>query len=349
MDNPSAPCWEWRPARPSRIEQPAALLRLEGPDALRFLHGQSSQAIETAAPGSALATCLISPTARLRALARVLVDSSGAWLLIEAGEADAVRSSLDRVLFPADRVGLGAVQPAVLISPVPGPSEAGSTDELEPISAGSWQVLDADAAIWQLGKQRLITTAKATGQEDRPADQTLAAHPLAARHLLSQLEQERWRLQQGWPSAPAELNDDTNPFELGLADRVSLSKGCYVGQETLAKLATYDGVKQQLRRWCWRPAESATAPAAGQALRSPDGERAGLITSALAWPEPDGSTLWLGLALVRRNALQQTWLRAADREADREADTQASLESVPRLALSKPDGFVDPPIGAAQR
>ena len=30
---------------------------------------------------------------------------------------------------------------------------------------------------------------------------------------------------------------------------VSLGKGCYVGQETLAKLATYDGVKRQLRRW----------------------------------------------------------------------------------------------------
>ena len=340
MDNPSAPCWEWRPARPSRIEQPAALLRLEGPDALRFLHGQSSQAIETAAPGSALATCLISPTARLRALARVLVDSSGAWLLIEAGEADVVRSSLDRVLFPADRVELGAVQPAVLITPVPGQSEAGSAGELEPISAGSWQVLDADAAIWQLGEQLLITTANGTTQADRPADQPLPAHPLAARPRLSQLEQERWRLQQGWPSAPAELNDDTNPFELGLADRVSLSKGCYVGQETLAKLATYDGVKQQLRRWCWHPG-SATAPAAGQPLRSPDGERAGLITTALAWPEPDGSTLWLGLALVRRNALQQPWLRAAD--------SQANTDSAPRLTLSKPDGFVDPPVGATQR
>lgn len=60
---------------------------------------------------------------------------------------------------------------------------------------------------------------------------------------------ERQRIRQGFPAAPGELNDSTNPFELGLAPWVSLNKGCYVGQETLAKLATYDGVKQQLRYW----------------------------------------------------------------------------------------------------
>ncbi|MBM5828517.1 MAG: folate-binding protein [Cyanobacteria bacterium M_surface_7_m2_040] len=338
MEAPTASCWEWRPDQPSRSERAAALVRLEGPDALRVLHGQSSQAIDPAPAGAALATCLISPTARLRGLAQVLVDASGAWLLIEAGDAEAVRTSLDRVLFPADRVELGPVQPALLITPVPGRRETAPTGELEPTSAGSWQVLDAGAAIWQLGAQLLIAK----------AGTATPAHPLAARPQLSALEQERWRIQQGWPSTPSELNDDTNPFELGLTDRVSLSKGCYVGQETLAKLATYDGVKQQLRRW-WLPPGATTAPAAGQPLRRHDGERAGMITTALAWPEPDGSTLWLGLALVRRNALEQDWLLAGDSGADTESNMEANTTSAPRLALSKPDGFVDPPGGGAQR
>jgi folate-binding protein YgfZ len=112
------------------------------------------------------------------------------------------------------------------------------------------------------------------------------------------VEAERLRIARGEPAAPAELNEEVNPFELGLAAWVSLSKGCYLGQETLAKLAAYDGVKQQLRRW-HRPANSGGAPEAGATLRDADGNRAGAITSVLALPEGG----WIGLALVRRAAL----------------------------------------------
>ena len=90
-------------------------IRLDGADTRRFLHGQSSQAIELAQPGQCLATCLISPTARMRALALVLLDPSGADLLVIAGDGAAVHQSLDRVLFPADQVRLGPVQPAQLV------------------------------------------------------------------------------------------------------------------------------------------------------------------------------------------------------------------------------------------
>ena len=58
----------------SRWGTPVSLIRLEGCDTRRFLHGQSSQAIELAQPGACLATCLISPTARMRGLALVAVE-----------------------------------------------------------------------------------------------------------------------------------------------------------------------------------------------------------------------------------------------------------------------------------
>ena len=60
---------------------------------------------------------------------------------------------------------------------------------------------------------------------------------------------ERHRLQQGFPPGPAEMNGETNPLELGLSGRISLDKGCYLGQETMAKLTGKGGVKQQLRCW----------------------------------------------------------------------------------------------------
>jgi folate-binding Fe-S cluster repair protein YgfZ len=128
-----------------------------------------------------------------------------------------------------------------------------------------------------------------------------------------------------------------------LADRVSLSKGCYVGQETLAKLATYDGVKQQLRRWYWHAPEGNAETAAvaltpgtalfGQSNADSGTSRVGQITSVLALA--DG--LWVGLALVRRQALQEPELRAG------------SEPGGPVLHLSRPPTFVDPPVGAGRQ
>ena len=311
--------WGWQPSGPSRTEQAGYLIRLDGPDSGRFLHGQTSSAIEGQQPGSWIPSCCTTATGRLRALAEVLVDRDGAWLLLRGADGTALWQGLERVLFPADRVQLGPVTPVRLITPL-----GDGCDTLPQVADGSWISLE-NGSGWLLGRQLvLLTTA------ELPAW-------LADRAPLPAREQQRWRIQQGVPAAPGEINDDTNPFEVGLADRVSLSKGCYVGQETLAKLATYDGVKQQLRRWFWRgtqdPGEPGTVLFGAKTGDETSSPRAGLITSSLALE--DG--LWIGLALVRRQSLQQTCLRAGP-------DPDGAL-----LELSRPPAIVDPPVGAGRK
>ncbi len=334
--------WQWQPPRPSRWEQPVGLIRLDGPDSLRFLHGQSSQDLEQARAGRCLSTCCLTSTARLRGLAEVLVDDGGAWLVITAGETAAIHQALDRVLFPADRVSLGPVRLGRLVTllGVDLPEVRQAWAELP---AGEWRRSGEATGShdgWLLaGPARLLL------DQDRPLPAWLEAIP-----ALGPIDGERWRLQRGIPTAPAEISDEVNPFELGLAERVSLSKGCYVGQETLAKLATYDGVKQQLRRWAWTgpAAQLSTAGAGsvaeprlepGTALVTAAGERAGRITSALALPVAEGEPpLWLGLALVRRQALGEAELRAGD-------PAGAALS----LRLSVPEEVVPPPVGSGGR
>jgi len=334
--------WQWQPPVPCRWEQAAAVIRLDGAGVLRFLHGQTSQDLERARPGQCLATCCITSTARLRGLAEVLVEASGAWLVITAGDSGAIHQALDRVLFPADQVVLGALQPARLITALGAESDPGLPGG-QP-AAGGWERLGPEpGAGWRLaGPERLLLLA----DEAEPA---WLAPWLAARSELPAAELERWRLQQGRPQAPAEINDDLNPFELGLADRVSLSKGCYVGQETLAKLATYDGVKQQLRRWLWCPDPAAAAAGAGLAsgtqLHDANGQRAGLITSCQRLPaRADRPECWIGLALVRRQALGEERLLVGEQsgEATGEGSSEKSLE------ISLPAGFSAPPLGAGR-
>ncbi|MCP9834093.1 MULTISPECIES: folate-binding protein YgfZ [unclassified Cyanobium] len=320
MTSPSLPTsaaadpWDWTPPALSRWSRPVGLLRLDGPDTLRVLHGQTSQALEAARPGQWLGTCCIGPTARLRAVAEVLVDADGAWLVIVNGDPEAVRLGLDRVLFPADKVRLGPVTPATLHQPLgsAGPDAA---------PAGTWEALEGSPG-WRLGDALLLP------------DEAPCPPWLAERRPLEPQEAERWRLQEGLPAAPGEINEDTNPFELGLAARVSLTKGCYVGQETLAKLATYVGVKQQLRRWQATsfPDEAVLpeAVAAGTPLHDAAGGRAGLISSSLQLPGGQG---WIGLALVRR-----AWLQ--------EPELQTGADPGVRLQLSIPAAFQTPPVGA---
>ena len=323
----AAPVFAWDPtitpgslqAQPRRCDWPVSLLRLDGPDVLRFLHGQTSQALELAQSGQWLSTCCITPTARLRALAEVLVDGEGATLVIRVGDGEAMRSALDRVLFPADAVRLGPLAAGLLVESI------GVESDPQAPAAGCWAALAAPDKGWRLGSHLTLLA----GGQPLPA-------ALAELSPLSPREQEHWRLGQGLPVAPNEVNEDTNPFELGLADRVSLNKGCYVGQETLAKLATYDGVKRQLRRWiCVEPPAQGTGLAAGTKLwgeaTGESTQRAGVITSSFSI---DGGRVWIGLALVRRQALEAGRLRAGEGAG------------APWLELSLPERFVAPPVGS---
>ncbi len=55
------------------------------------------------------------------------------------------------------------------------------------------------------------------------------------------------RIESGVPATGLELTEDVNPWEAGLSGAISLSKGCYNGQEIVARLNTYQKVKRSLR------------------------------------------------------------------------------------------------------
>ena len=81
----------------------------------------------------------------------------------------------------------------------------------------------------------------------------LAPDAVALRRLLGEQGEsllppdvERLRIRAGIPAFPNEINELHNPWEAGLADSISLTKGCYIGQEVIARLDTYEKVKRKL-------------------------------------------------------------------------------------------------------
>jgi folate-binding protein YgfZ len=115
---------------------------------------------------------------------------------------------------------------------------------------------------------------------------------------------EGFRIASGIPASPGELNDGYNPFECDLRDSISFTKGCYIGQEVIARLDTYGKIKRHLAR-----VESPGAlPGTTPIPVSNNGVEAGMLTSMTEIPF-DGK--YLGLAIVRNDrAAAGDWLAA---------------------------------------
>ena len=110
---------------------------------------------------------------------------------------------------------------------------------------------------------------------------------------------EYFRIQNGMLS-PNEINIKYNPHEINLISEVSFTKGCYIGQEVIARLDTYDKVQRTLKGVIL---DIKSIPELPIQLTSEDGSDAGEITS-LAKSELNGEII--GLALVRKKAIENS-------------------------------------------
>jgi len=99
---------------------------------------------------------------------------------------------------------------------------------------------------------------------------------------------ELLRVAAGLPG-PAELNEEFIPLEAGLWADVSFNKGCYTGQEIIARMESRGKLARTL------VAVALDGPASAGAEWSSDGRKQGVLTSAVQ--RPDGA--WIGLGFVR--------------------------------------------------
>ncbi len=90
---------------------------------------------------------------------------------------------------------------------------------------------------------------------------------------------EAVRVERGIPAFGNELTEDYNPHEANLVHHVSFSKGCYIGQEVVARLQTYKKVSKFLVGLRW----DGEGPATGSFLTH-DGKRMGVVTSTARLP-----------------------------------------------------------------
>jgi tRNA-modifying protein YgfZ len=266
-------------------------------DRIRFLHNQSTANFEKCQAGQGCNTVFVTSTARTIDLVTGLILDEEVLLIVSPNRREYLFNWLDRYIFFADRVQLKDVTDKLASFTLMG---AESTGVLERLSCS--KLTDLPQHSHQLYNIDGVEVRIAIGTElglpgyqlicDRDKSATLQ-HSLTSLGAVT-LDEDAWeclRIAQGRPKPDAELTEDYNPLEVGLWETISFDKGCYIGQETIARLNTYQGVKQYL--WGVKLAGSV---AVGMAITI-DSQKVGVLTS---FAEIDGEIL--GLGYVRSKA-----------------------------------------------
>jgi folate-binding protein YgfZ len=236
---------------------------VRGPDATAYLQGQLSQDVQSLA-GSSTWSWLLSPQGKVDALVRVTRLSDDDWLLdTDAGWGEAMVTRLNRFKLRT---------------------------KVE-IQAQPWKVL-GHRNTGHFGRAPAVISFRwgnLSGYDEIGPDVFLPD----GIPLMPAPDYEAERIAAGIPKMGAELNDKTIPAETGLIDRtVSFTKGCYTGQELVARIDSRgSNVPRRLRGLAFK---SEVAP--GTALVDADGQNAGVVTSA-AHSAQRG---WVGLGYLRR-------------------------------------------------
>jgi tRNA-modifying protein YgfZ len=266
-------------------------------DRLRFLHNQSTADFEKRQAGEGCDTVFVTSTARTIDLATGLILDDEVLLIVSPNRREYLFNWLDKYIFFADRVKLTDVTDSIASFTLMGEESAGILEQW-----GCSKLTDLPQHSHKLYQIDGIEVRIAIGTElglpgyrlicDR--DRSAALHQALTNLGAVTLDENAWeclRVAQGRPKPDAELTEDYNPLEVGLWETISFTKGCYIGQETIARLNTYKGVKQYL--WGIKLAGSV---AVGTAI-TVDGEKVGILTSC---SEIDGEVR--GLGYVRSKA-----------------------------------------------
>jgi tRNA-modifying protein YgfZ len=274
------------------------LLRASGKDAVDLLDRLSTNDLSGLAPGKGASTVLTTNKGRVIDLLTVAHLNDHLLVLCSSDAAVRVAEWIDFYTFEEDVV-VSDVTSEYFVAGLAGPDALTSTQRLIGDGAAglpAYGAFDADVAgvkatvvrtdfLGEAAFDFIVAGSDAQAMRDALAEYAEAVGSEAL---------DAARIECGIPAFGSELNEDHNPLEAGLIGSISFNKGCYIGQEVVARLNTYDKVQRRLAVLSW-PDGSDEPVSVGDEIMGGD-KPIGAITSVAAHP----SGGFVGLAYVRR-------------------------------------------------
>lgn len=273
-----------------------ALVHVSGADAWQFLHAQTTQDIADLQPDEARLAAWLTPRGRVQALFDVVPDGESVWLLTHA----------DNASWLAERMRLFVLRSDVVL-------EVGSGLEVYSL----W----GDVTDWLATQDIDLAPGAVERRGDRlwiRISETLV-HVIVGGDTCSELfagaksgtveQASAIEITAGRPDLPAALRDRYVPQMLNLdrLDAISFSKGCYPGQEIVARTQNLGQVKRRLGRFA---IPDGASPLAGAEIVDAGGRQTGEVVRAAK--SKGGYEI---LAVVQINAARGSLALASDRRA----------------------------------
>lgn len=263
-------------------------LRFTGSARTKLLHRITTADINSLKAGQVTPTLLITGKGRLLDRLTVLCLADSCVVLGGAGAGDLPAETLRRyVVF--DDVQIADLSQETCLLALQGPKAGNvlTAAGAEAVS-GEGQLAGIPVTLFTEpgpgGTAWLILAARA--EKEALMKSLQAAAGAGGLTLADPLGWEALRVETGLLRVGHELTEDWNPLEMRQEDALSFDKGCYVGQEVMARLRTYDRVKRRL----WRISfAGAVAPPMGTTVHAAPGE--GVITSSAPVPGEDRSVV----------------------------------------------------------
>lgn len=271
-----------------RVPQPGTLL-LGGATRGEYLQRQTTNDLDLLAANRALPNILTNASGRILEVFTLLQLGEQIALLTQPGHAPGLAAYFKKNVFFNDQVTVEDASAAWAQLELYGPLAAAALaalgianqPALDELVTGS---LDG-AEFYAIGEDSTIRLLLPSAVADASIDRLVDA-PFP---LLTQEACELLRIEAGRAGHP-EFTDAYTPYEVGLDRCVSASKGCYTGQEVLARQVTYDKVTRGLVQL------AGDAPVAPGSAVSLDGRIAGKVSSAAVSPAHGA----LALAVLRK-------------------------------------------------
>ncbi len=225
-------------------------LQISGADRVDFLQRQSTNDITLLTAEHVITTVLTNAAARiLDVLQLVSMGDVTLGAIPLPGRAAATAHFLKRRIFFMDKVTVTDSSAEIVMLDLVG---AGAADILQGYGVTP-PGLDALAhgeiqgiPVRVLGQRGLLGDGYRLLAESNFRDQLAAAAGSAGAKSLSEDEVEVLRVEAGLPGPLRELTEDYTPLEMRLEHLISDKKGCYTGQEVIARQITYDKITKSL-------------------------------------------------------------------------------------------------------
>ena len=281
---------------------PLGRIEVRGSDRLDFLHRLSTNDLLACRVGEVTSTLFLTDKGRIVDRAFVLVRTDSVLLLTSAGTADMLIDWLGKFIITED-ISLHEVTDETGVICLIGAHVDSVLNEGigHRLTENTWDSISiGDIAVTvallqeRYGKRAfLMTSAQETKRlllhvTDSGSTFGVRAGGYAASQIL--------RICQGIPEGGTELTGEFTPYDVGLRDDISFKKGCYIGQEVIARLDTYRKIKKRPMGLIF---PEGAAPRVGEMLER-GGTAIGTITSLA--PAPFRGRLF-GFAVVADPAL----------------------------------------------